>query len=107
MGIFSKLQFWKKHDDFDFDELANQEIKGTSHLDQQLGLAEKSPFEEHAATPSLYPETPIMGNVRSAEAKDLELISSKLDTLKAMLTSLDQRISNLEHALGTGPKKLW
>ena len=42
--------------------------------------------------------------------KDLELISSKLDTIKAMLASLDQRTANLERAAGVEQQRrerLW
>ena len=45
------------------------------------------------------------------EAKELELISSKLDTIKAILNSLDRRMANLEKLSlgGAGKKeeKLW
>ncbi len=36
--------------------------------------------------------------------RELELISSKLDTIKAILMSLDQRTSNLERIAGVGKK---
>lgn len=41
--------------------------------------------------------------------RDTELLSSKLDTIKALLNSLDQRIANLEKAAGVEKKqeKLW
>ena len=42
--------------------------------------------------------------------RDLELISSKLDTIKAMLASLDQRTANLERAAGVQQQRrerLW
>jgi len=39
----------------------------------------------------------------------MELISSKLDTIKAIMSSLDQRMSNLEQAAGIKKQKdkLW
>jgi len=41
--------------------------------------------------------------------RDLELLSSKLDTIKAILNSMDQRIANIERSTGTVKKeeKLW
>lgn len=42
--------------------------------------------------------------------RDIELLSSKLDTIKAILVSLDQRTSNLEKVAGvekTPEKRLW
>jgi hypothetical protein len=43
-------------------------------------------------------------------SKDIELINSKLDTLKAILTSMDQRLSNLERNSGNEQQqkqRLW
>lgn len=125
MGIFNKL-FGKKKDEF--DELAEKELAakdfGRPEIPAELGLGpepdleEKSPFsasppEEQASMPSYPP-----GGMRQAafpsaavgtRDRDLELISSKLDTVKAILASLDQRMANLEKAAGVGKKeeKLW
>ena len=40
--MFDKLKFWKKEDEFDFDNLADKELQ-TSQKPDPLGL-EKSPF---------------------------------------------------------------
>ena len=44
-----------------------------------------------------------------SEQREMELISSKLDTIKAIMSSLDQRMSNLEQAAGIKKQKdkLW
>ena len=134
MGILNKLLFWRKDDEFDFDKMAEHESQGDIFKEDDLGLDrkpagldEKSPFDdfgaEHEQTlqslpphlqqprPSFTarqpPQTaasPAMGGDR-----ELELISSKLDTVKAILTSMDQRISNLERAAGVAERKerLW
>ena len=137
MGLLNKIMFWKKDDDFNFDHLANQEM-GKSDIGSDLpmqddlgldkkpaGLDEKSPFQDAPATTgaSAFPESsettamppknpataPSPGGL-SGGNRDLELISSKLDTIKAMLISMEQRIANIEKTTGVGQKKeprLW
>ena len=131
MGIFDKLAFWKKEDDFDFDKLAKKEMgesplgKNDLGLNQQPpGLGEKSPFDQPApgtqplpphleepAFPGTQPVAPAPGVPTAVPAggRELELINSKLDTIKALLTSMDQRIANLERAAGVEQKqqRLW
>lgn len=121
MGFLNKLMFWKKNDEFDFDGAA-QEFEKKAPKDQ-FGFnqadpfgEEKSPFTE--STAPLGRELPpsaqqtatrqMMGSPTGGMDRDLELISSKLDTLKAMLTSLEQRMANLERAAGVEQKRnLW
>jgi len=118
MGILNKLAFWKKHDDLNFDDLAAREL-GTSQNDlglqenpATLGLNEQSPFQEQSAETqplpthlqeSSFPKQPVQGT------RDLELISSKLDTIKAILQSMEQRIAKIEQAAGIEQQKqrLW
>ena len=53
-------------------------------------------------TPDSPPQHSLTGN------KDLDLINSKLDTIKALLTSLDQRLSHLErNTSGEQKGRLW
>ncbi|MBU0457776.1 MAG: hypothetical protein KKD75_06545 [Nanoarchaeota archaeon] len=133
MGILNKLMFWKRKDEFDFDELTDKEL-GKNNFSKEdfgleekhYGLEEKSPFpaagiEQNQSLPPHLEETERPGNIgltRSAPVpprglegrdRDLELINSKLDTVKAILTSVDQRISNLERAAGIQKKeeRLW
>lgn len=132
MGILNKLMFWKKEDEFDFDETAEKELgfpkeEDDFSLDQQPSeLDEGFPAEERPSAPP-FSEPQVPGRSRgqkdfsqpaSAYARrepvvgtrdrDLELIQSKLDTLKAILTSLDQRMANLEKAAGVEKKeRLW
>ena len=127
MGILNKLMFWKKDDEFDFDKAADKEFGGDILQDdlgldrKPPGLEEKSPFDEptteqpsgnlpsHLQQPrSSFQTAQQQISGQSMNNKDLELISSKLDTLKAILTSMDQRISNLERSAGVERKqKLW
>ena len=125
MGILNKLLFWRHDDELDFDRLANEQLK-TGIKDDPFGLnqpdiEERSPFPEEHGRPttargSPYKQTnfqqqaPAFPQPTENITKDLELISSKLDTIKAMLSSLDQRTANLERAAGVQQQqrqRLW
>jgi hypothetical protein len=131
MGFLDKIKFWKKEDDFDadFDSKLDQHIEKSDDpfkgddlgLDQNPpGLGEQSPFDQPVEKPDLLagttPEQPAafqaqqqMQAPSGTEKRDLELLSSKLDTIKAILNSMDQRIANIERSTGTVKKeeKLW
>ncbi|MBU0460411.1 MAG: hypothetical protein KKH52_04185 [Nanoarchaeota archaeon] len=125
MGIFSKLAFWKKDDDLDFDKLADKELnRGMGEegmpIQDDLGLDEQSPFGDKATEfgkgtdPFSTPKTPgpfsqQAPSSQTSSDRELELISSKLDTIKALLASLDQRVANIEKASIEKKKepKLW
>ncbi len=132
MGLLGKLAFWKRKDEFDFDDLADKEMKGaaTTPFPEEFGFDQKpagldekpffpdegmeetkSPFTQprfQEARPLSRPQpampTPSMTSSPSTRNIDLELINSKLDTLKALLNSLDQRMSHLEQG-STADKK--
>ena len=124
MGILNKLLFWRHDDELDFDKLADEQLK-TGIKEDPFGLnqdiEERSPFPEELTKPvtvrgSPYKQTtfqpPPAALSQPAEdiTKDLELISSKLDTIKVMLSSLDQRTANLERAAGVQQQqrqRLW
>jgi hypothetical protein len=114
MGILKKLMFWRRDDEMDFDKFADKELS-TDHLgiNQPAGMEEKSPFarEPSQPLPPHLQEAPAgvqQSTAPRTQNRDLELISSKLDTLKAILTSMDQRISNLERVAGVEKKdRLW
>ena len=118
MGLFGKL-FKKKDDDFDFDKIVDDEM-GQDPMskpdDFNMGsepMTEKSHFDE--PTPPHLDEfnkpkfsAPLQNNQQPSPNRDLELINSKLDTVKALLNSMDQRMANLEKAAGIQKKeKLW
>ena len=128
MGFFSKL--FGKNDDFDLDapipgEDLLGETKGMPDFSQDtsiptdnLGLNEQPVIPNEYSTPSGLPphlEEPMssspdrpasltqpttLATNPGTPQRDLELINSKLDTLKAILSSMDQRIANLEKAAG-------
>ncbi len=125
MGILNKLLFWRRDDELDFDKLADQQLK-TGIKDDPFSMnqdiEERSPFPEEPVRPTTARGSPYRQTTFQPSApatftqpaeniqKDLELISSKLDTIKAMLSSLDQRTANLERAAGVQQQRrerLW
>ena len=125
MGILNKLLFWRRDDELDFDKLAAEQLK-TGIKDDPFGsnqsdIEERSPFPEEPARPTTARGSPYRQTNFQPQAsafsppaeniqKDLELISSKLDTIKVMLSSLDQRTANLERAAGVQQQqrqRLW
>ena len=123
MSLLDKLKFWKKEDefDFDFDKKVDHEMGKTGTQDLRLGHpGEKSFFDEHTETKPFGSEEPSSGlaafqaartgaSTSNGGNRDLELINSKLDTIKAILNSLDQRMASLERSSAGGKKeeKLW
>ena len=99
MSFFSKLKFWKREEDeFDFEKAAEKEFSAAKEAP-----LEKSLFPEEKA-----PLTPTAFQQARGSERELELISSKLDTLKAMLASLEQRVAGIEQAIAAEKKqKLW
>lgn len=128
MGFLDKLKFWKREDEFSFDELATKEIsEGGLQGQDTLGLGEK---EEHGLSSELFPNSPLESGTTTPPPgsfgfsppqgslhpqsfpvgpnRELELISSKLDTIKVLLDSLDRRMASLERTSGAEPKqRLW
>ena len=121
MGLLNKLMFWKKEEEFDFEGAAAKEMSRPKGKSDEFGydyqnpaLEEKSAFPDSFSsassrdTPSLSPATLSRPTAPDNVQRDLELISSKLDTLKAMLGSLEQRLGNIEKAAGVEQKRnLW
>ncbi len=130
MGFLDKVKFWKREDDFDFDKIAQRELKSGDLAETPdilntppPGFEEKSVFDELSETaPSRFAATPQPRSPSPRESfssqgvtgpnRDLELINSKLDTIKALLASLEQRLASIERATGSQPapkqqQRLW
>ncbi len=117
MGLFDVFRR-KKDDEFDFDKIAQKEL-GTTPDQPDLLSASPPGMEEEKSIFDTPPEEPMPGRFPGAtpaarpttrgftqEApqmmnRDLELINSKLDTIKALLTSMEQRIANVERSTGS------
>ncbi|MBU0667270.1 MAG: hypothetical protein ABIC91_00335 [Nanoarchaeota archaeon] len=117
MSFVDKLKFWKKEEDFNFDDpLMND---NSTNMNMDLGLdqhktdglintpdglppsesafeqvkrddSNRSLFAQQQKTSSPFDAQPIPQN------KDLELISAKLDTIKAELDAINQRVQKIE-----------
>lgn len=119
MGIFGKLAFWKKKDDFGdigkelgIDNDMGAGMSTGMSPDLGLGLDTNKPEAYPSLQQPHYPSTPPMQQPQSFQqyspsqgnyqdqtyitSKNLEVISSKLDALRATLDSISQRLANLE-----------
>ncbi|MBI2102727.1 hypothetical protein HYT55_02720 [Candidatus Woesearchaeota archaeon] len=121
MGLFDKL-FHRKDGDLDFDQIAQKEL-GNDFPGAQPDLfntpppgfeEEKSAFEmPQSPPPARFPGAAPLRTISSPVApptsenlnRDLELINSKLDTIKALIASLDQRLANVERTTGSPPQR--
>ncbi len=111
MGILNKLLFWKKdEDELDFDKIAEKEMQDLSTPSEKTNKSEFeeesgfSPSRESALRPSAFSQ-----QNESVNQRELELINSKLDTIKVMLASIEQRLASLEQskAAENKPPRLW
>lgn len=122
MSFFDKIAFWKKDD----DPLANLDTDFTKPLSatgappstfdsnfsqtsygQQNNNFNSQSFGQSSfgssnsgfgqnnfeVRPVQQPQSPSMGNM---DHRELEIVSSKLDAIKAMLESINQRLANVE-----------
>jgi hypothetical protein len=130
MAVLDKLKFWKKKDAFPsldlgaglgkdvggFSKDTTSGLGGTGELgfkptDISLrGPGADTVFEEPKLTPS--PMTPGYGGFQQQAkpdmmAKDIEIISSKLDAIRATLETVNQRLTNLENYLNDQKRRGW
>ena len=126
MGILDKLMFWKKEDEFADIGLGDKEnlpfgdqfgtppgganppgLGSTPGMDQGGMAPGSSPAGSTPPQPSMpsfgapspqpqYSPQPSYNPQQDLESKNLEVISSKLDAIRASIESLNQRLANLE-----------
>lgn len=124
MGVLGKLMFWKKKDDFEDLGLGDKPGQGMDlglgpdlgsepSMGQDLGMPSPSmnPSQPMNTQQQPFQQSPSFGPPQSPQPnfnppaqntgdyttnKNLEVISSKLDALKAAMESINQRLSNLE-----------
>lgn len=118
MGFFDKLTFWKKKDEFgdlgkDFGKDLGLDTNQSPSPDLGMGLEplpSQQPFQKYPSfppqqnfqapnfqsPPSFQQAYPPASNDSYIASKNLEVISSKLDALKASIDSLNQRVANIE-----------
>lgn len=114
MSVFSKIAFWKKKDDFgDFEKDLGLD-KDFGIGDSGTGMSPDLGMGMETQEPHKYPsyqqpqqgfqpiqqgyQQPVqqMSDRDYIHAKSLEVISSKLDALKAAIESINQRLANIE-----------
>ena len=121
MSVFSKLAFWKKKDDLDdlgkdlgIDKDLGLDISTGPSPDLGMGIDAnpvQQPYQKYPSfqqtqqgfqTPSfqsqpVFQQQPSYNNNDNFIAsKNLEVISSKLDALRATMESINQRLANIE-----------
>ena len=113
MGVFGKLAFWKKKDDLgdigkdlglDKDLGMDFSTGPSPDLGMNLEQQPQQPFQKYPSfqqqnfqqQPSFNQPAQQMSNDSYIASKNLEVISSKLDAVRASLDSINQRLANLE-----------
>jgi hypothetical protein len=109
MGILDKLMFWKKSDDLGLDENLGMGELGKMPGEEPLPPQPQQPGQQnyYASQPSFQQpafqqpafQQPQMESFQAQQAfasRDLEVVSAKLDALKATLESINQRLANIE-----------
>ncbi len=100
MAFLDKLKFWKRKE-VDFEKDLGIGLSETALQSKDLGLEPETglPREpSYEPTPSLTPSAFKEQAAQQAgpSSKDIELISSKLDTIKAMLENMNNRLAAIE-----------
>lgn len=115
MGFFDKLAFWKKKDeledigkDLGLDKNLGLDIGAGPSPDLGIGLEPAAPQQPYQKYPSFqqpqqsfqsapaFQQPSYSTNDNYIASKNLEVISSKLDALRATLESINQRLANIE-----------
>jgi hypothetical protein len=107
MGFLGKLAFWKKKDDLDIgkdlgiDKDMGLDIGQGPSPDLGMGLEpqqyQKYPsFQQSNFQPAFQQPYQQPSYSNDMTSKNLEVISSKLDALRASLESINQRLANIE-----------
>ena len=117
MGFLQKLKFWKKDEDDLFTDIGTGSSLGPSGTDTTAGLGGTGSIGQYPESETIRgpdfglgkPEqylqsarqTPAPQQYPSQQSmmdKDLQIISSKLDAIKALVDHINQRLENLEHS---------
>ena len=112
MGFFGRLAFWKRKDDLDdlgkdigMDKDLGLDMNAGPSPELGMGLEPNQMQQPLQKYPSFQPsqsfqssyQPPSMGtNDSYIASKNFEVISSKLDALRASLDSINQRLANIE-----------
>lgn len=92
MGVFDTIKFWRKEEEFP----AEEHLPG---LDEKPIIPEDSESDLPPHLNQSWGTTPGPGrSLQQVSSRDLELLNSKLDAIKAVLSSIEQRVMNIERA---------
>ncbi|MBI3033919.1 hypothetical protein HYY72_02070 [Candidatus Woesearchaeota archaeon] len=106
MGIFGKLMFWKKKDDLGLGD--NLGLPANQPQPFQPGNYPGDVIQQPWSQPQsqgLYAQNQtaqfesLQSSSSYAAGKQLEVVSAKLDALKAAIDSLSQRMANIERMM--------
>ena len=105
MGMLDKLKFWKKEEEMPSEyprpsELSVQEQSAPMDM-EHMGMPRPAPgITEPPMEPSVpsaaFPQPQAFQQAAMSSDQQLQLISSKLDTIKAQLETVLQRLERLE-----------
>jgi hypothetical protein len=116
MGVFDKLMFWKKkEDDLGLGNLGaanpNMGAVPDDPFSSEIGMPQQQfgqyrqqysqqqypgQFQQPSFSRADYPGQQGFQSPQGYGNKDLEVVSAKLDALKAYMDSVNQRLANLE-----------
>jgi hypothetical protein len=119
MAFFDKLAFWKKKDDLgdlgkdlglDKDLGLGMDAGPSPDLGMGLETPQQQPFQKYPSfqqnnlsQPGFQPQPAFQASQQPSyqsdsyiNSKNLEVISSKLDALRATMESINQRLANIE-----------
>jgi len=94
MALLDKMAFWKKKPEDDFS-LPPLEMPGTDMPPLQAFTPERSPLAEPPPFTPSSTGSPF-AQPSSSPDKDMQLIIAKLDTIKAQLDNLNERVARIE-----------
>ncbi len=113
MGFFDKVMFWKRgHEaagDFGIPPIPQQPSRGIGSMpSDELGLdlpqqpIQSQPMQPLSQPSYQQPYQPRMDSLQTyqsyASGKEIEIVSAKLDAIRAALDNISQRLANLERA---------
>jgi len=114
MAILDKVMFWKKKKE-ELGKLEEAPLPGEEAMpkfEEEAPRPEWRPPEELEIKPTApplgaQPQVPAYAPSQDIIAKDLEVLSAKLDALRASIESMNQRLANLERIAEESKKRTW
>lgn len=105
MGFLDKLKFWKKEEEFELPEPVAPGMGDSGMLEQRPGFPAQeqppgfggAPFDQSPGFPPAEPQVPPAQTFGQQQPdQQMQLLNSKLDTIKAQLETVLQRLERME-----------